>query len=300
MNQTAKQILAIAGLVATAAIWGLTFIFVKWTIAEMDLYYYLFLRFALAAFFFGLVYWKHIFRVDRSTIKSSLIIAVFVAAAYIAQTEGLKITSATNTAMITGLYIVLIPIFSAVFFREKSFFGSIIGAIVSFIGLYFLTQYSFVGVNVGDFLVLLCAVGFAWHVIFTGKFTVKHDTRPFVLYQLIFIALIFGVLTLVKGTYTSASAVPMIGWITIVICALFATVFAFVVMALAQKFVDPTRVGIIHSTEAVFGAFFAWWLGGETLTPIALTGACLMFAGMLVSEIHPIAKYIKTKLQKPQ
>ncbi len=281
------------GLLLTTVFWGLTFIMIKWTIDEMDLYHFMFFRFALAFLALAAVFRKHL-KTNRKTIGAAAILSFFLGIAYITQTEGLKFTSASNSALITGLYIVLVPIFSPIIFRTKPTAVTTIGMMLSLFGLFLLTQYSWAGVNFGDAITLICAVACAWHIIMIGKFTHHHETIPLVLYQFLFVAVLCGLIALFRGTISFD--LPKIGWITVIVTALFATAVAFVVQTAAQRVIDPTRTGLILVMEAVFGAFFAWCLGGEQLTAAALLGACLMVVGMMVSEVRPVAKYLLEKI----
>lgn len=294
MTDASKQILSVLTLVAVTIVWGYTFIIVKWTVAEMDVCYFLFLRFLIAALLLAAVFRKHIKKIDLKTVIASLILAVFLSSGYFMQTEGLRFTSATNSSMITGLYLVMVPVLSALFFKTKAGTGSIIGVVISVAGLYILTNYSFDGINYGDYLTLFCAFAYTWHIILTGRFTLKHDVIPLVLYQFIFVTIFLGVATFLKGGYTFN--IQPIAWFTIFVTAVPATAVAFIAQAVAQRYIDPTRVGIIFALESVFGALFGWWIGHEVLTALALIGACLMVAGMMVSEAHPIARYIRNKI----
>ncbi len=288
MKTTTKQFLSILGLMVAVIVWGSTFILVKWTVAELDVYYFLFVRFSLALLVLAVMFRKRVFPVKKETLKASFYLGLLLAISYISQTEGLRFTSATNSGMITGLYLVFIPIFSALFFKERAHLTSVIGVAISISGLFFLTQYSFHGINVGDYLTLICALGWAWHIILTGRYAGKHDTIALVLYQFFFSIIIFGAVTLFRGSYTTD--ISQIAWITIIVTALFASAFALVIQVVAQRFIDPTRVGIIFALEAVFAAIFGYLIGDEMLTRAAFFGACLMVVGMIVSEIRPLAK----------
>lgn len=289
-----KQFMAIASLLFVTIFWGSTFILVKWTVAEIDLYFFLFIRFILAFLIMGAIFYKKIVKIDKKTLKSAIILGILLGLAFITQTEGLQYTTASNAALITGLYLIFIPIFAAIFFRTKSNLLSVIGAIISLIGLYFLTQYSFTGMNIGDVLMLLCAIVAAWQIIYTGRYSVRHNLIPLVAFQFLTVAIICGVVALFKGGFTTA--IPRIAIITIIVTSLFATVLAFTVQAAAQRVIDPTRAGIILAMEAVFGVIFAYWWGGERLTTISMMGGGIMILGMVISEIHPIRRYLIEKL----
>lgn len=185
-----KQLLAVLGLLFATFAWGASFILVKLTIKEMNLYDFLFLRFALASIMMAVIFHRQLLQTDRQTLLSALILSFFFSISFIAQTEGLKITSAANSALITCLYMVFIPLFSYFYGRHKIEAHSLIAVALAFMGMYLLTCYSLTGINFGDFLVLLCAILFAWHFILTGKYSVRHRLVPLVTFQFIFCSVI--------------------------------------------------------------------------------------------------------------
>ncbi len=266
-----------------AFIWGSTFILVKWTVLELDVYYFLFLRFLLAFIALFSFYPRQFICVDKKTIKSSFILGLLLFASYAAQTEGLRFTTAMNSSLISGLYLLFIPFFSFVLLGHQIRIWAIIGALVSFLGLYFLTQYSYHGINLGDGLTFFSALIYTWHVLFTGRVTKDHSLISLVVWQFFFMTLMSGIIMLGKGAVTFHFS--FMSGMTIIITGIFATAFAFIIQTAAQRIIEPTRVGIIFALEGAIGAYFAWAIGGETLSGIAFIGACLMVIGASISEL---------------
>ena len=91
------------------------------------------------------------------------------------QVAGLQYTSASNSAFITGLNVVMVPILSALYLKKKPSNYAFVGVFMAAIGLFFLTGAFEFNYNKGDFLTLLSAVCFAFQVIFIDKATSKHD-----------------------------------------------------------------------------------------------------------------------------
>ncbi|MBN1283098.1 MAG: DMT family transporter [Proteobacteria bacterium] len=296
MNQagSGRQATAVAGLVAVTAIWGSTFILVKWTVVSVDVYYFLFLRFALAAALMAAVFHRKLARPKPGTLLASLALSLLLFSAYVAQTEGLKITSASNSALISGMYMVMVPFFLMVYPGKKPALFAAAGVTVATPGMFLLTRFAPAGLNAGDLLTLGCAAAFAWHIILTGEFTCRHSVVELVVFQLAFVAAAGGLVWLLRGA--PATPLPPVGWLALAVTAILATAFAFTVQTWAQRTVDPTRTGIIFALEAVFGVLFGWLLGGDSFTPLSAAGAFLMIAGMAISESRPLARYAAEKL----
>ena len=123
-----QQFGAFFSLVFATLIWGSTFILVKWSVAELDVYYFIFLRFSIAALAMALIFRGKIKTRSRTTIRSSFILSIALFAGYAFQTEALRFTSASNTALITGLYLVMVPLFLITFFKDKPRLSHVIGA----------------------------------------------------------------------------------------------------------------------------------------------------------------------------
>ncbi|RYD03957.1 hypothetical protein N752_17900 [Desulforamulus aquiferis] len=81
-------------------------------------YYFIGIRFAIAFLFLGLIYWRRLLNLSPSAIKAGIIIGIFLFAGYAFQTVGLKYTTASNAGFITGLAVILVPLFSAIVSRK--------------------------------------------------------------------------------------------------------------------------------------------------------------------------------------
>lgn len=286
--------LAVTALVAISLVWGLTFILVKWTVAAIDVHYFLFLRFLVASCILLACFRRQLTQIKKPpTLKAALCLGAFMCATYLLQTEGIRFTTAANSALITGLYLVFIPLGSTWLMRRRPPRLAVLGALVSFVGLYLLTEQGVSGFTFGDGLTFLCAVTCTGHILLTGKYANRHDVAALVIVQFLFTMGVCGAITLVKGSATLA--LPPIAILTLLVTAVFATALAFLIQTWAQRLVDPTRTGIIFALEAVFGTLFAVWLGGESFTPAAWIGAIGMIGGMLLAESRAMVRYLIDK-----
>ncbi len=290
MNKNSKsEMIALVLLLLATLIWGSSFIFVKMAIAKMNLYYFLFIRFFVAGAIMFAVFRRRMLNVDAATIRAALILGVMLSASFIAQTEGLRFTAAANSALITCLYMVFTPLFLLIFKKTRVEMSSVLGVVLALVGMFLLTYYSLTGMNVGDAITVACAVMLSWHLIYTGKYSVKHSLVPLVGYQFLFTSVFCGAIAAIQGGFTLD--IPRIGVFALAFTAVFATAIAFFIQTYAQRVLSPTRTGVICSMESVFGALIPWCIGFETPTILSIVGACLMVAGMLVSEVkgsdHP-------------
>ena len=282
-KQVFKNIAVDLGLFYSAAIWGSTFFIVKDTLNFISPTLLVGYRFTLAALILAIyliIKRRNLF----TNIKQGLFMGLFLWLLYITQTIGLKITSASNSGFITGLFVAFVPIFSFMLYRKKpSYFG--LGSVaLSLAGLWLISG-GLKELNTGDILTLAAAMSYAIHILLADRY-LKGGTNPYVLcfQQFAFV----GIVSLLLGIFDSSTHIPHDNsaiWI-IVFLAIFPTLSAFVIQLVAQRFVSPLRVSLIFAFEPVFAALFAWTLGGEVFRPERALGGLLIFIAMVVSGLE--------------
>jgi len=279
-----KGIQAEIYLLIIVIIWGSTFALIKEVINIIPPYTFLTYRFFLAALILILIFWKKIKEINIMILKKGSLIGIFLFLGYTFQTVGLKYTTATKAGFITGLSVVLVPIISYFFIKEKINRNSVIGVVLAFIGLWFLNYSSSFSFNLGDFLVLLCAFCFAMHIISVGLFSKKLD---YVLLAITQITVVF-VLSLLMALIFERPAIHLSYsfdiWWSIVITGVFATALAFYMQNKFQRYSTATKTAIIFSGEPIFAAVFAYLLLGEKVGLIAWAGGLLIIFGMIISQ----------------
>ncbi|RYL90343.1 DMT family transporter [Sporolactobacillus sp. THM7-4] len=274
-------------------VWGTTFIIVQNVLDQLTPLTFNAWRFLIAALF--LAGWQFLFKQRKGTparwsprlIVSGAILGIFLFIGYACQTIGLLYTSASNTAFITGLSVVIVPILSALLLKKAPSVPAIIGVISATIGLYFLTTKGAFSLNKGDMIVLICAASFALHIIFTAKVTEQFDSLSLTIAQLT----VVSVLSFLTGLLFDGRKI--FDWQTvaapdvtavILFMALFATAFAFLLQTALQKKTPATHVGIIFIMEPVFAAWTSFFFQHVQLGESEITGCVLILAGMLLAE----------------
>lgn len=269
------------GLLYCAAVWGATFYMVKDALAGVGPVAMVAHRFLLSALF--LLPWFLMKKNKSRLVKEGLVLSVLLALLYVSQTAGLQYTSASNSGFITGLFVLFVPVFLLIFFKEAPVRGQWLAVAVALAGLWLLTGGAS-RVNKGDALTLISAVTYAAHLLATDKF-VKADADPVLLafHQFWMTGLMCLGLALVLGHPLEVRSAGSLG--VIAFLAVFPTLSAFYIQMLAQKKTSPLKVSMIFSLEPVFAAMFAWTLGGEVFRPAAALGGGLIVAAMAISEL---------------
>lgn len=280
-----KRITAALLLIATTFFWGVTFTVVKDAIAQVDMFVFLAQRFILAAALMippGF-YFKG--KPSLPTLKAGIILGLALFSAYAFQTAALLYTSASNTGFLTGLNVVFVPLIAAAFLRQTVSPSVKLGAVIAAAGLFLLCTGGSFSINFGDVLGLICAVCVAAHLLLTGHYAAKHDVYWITAIQLSTIAIASTLIALFSGKPV-AVYYPFLFW-PLLICALFASVFAFLVQTAMQRHISAAQTALIFCLEPVFAAGYAYVVAGEKLSAVAWLGAILILVAMLVSELLP-------------
>lgn len=259
-----------------AAIWGSAFLSMKGTLERLDVNSFLTWRFTIATLLLIAIRPSALKRIDLPFLKKGALLGLFLSSGYIFQSFGLTLTTVSNTGFITGLYVVLTPIVAAVILRKNITLVEWFAVLVATVGLALL---SFNGIKfgIGEFLVLISALLFAFHIVGLGEWSKGLDTYALTVLQLGTCA----VVTFFASFKSGFKAPPDSGvWWSIIYTAIFATALAFIVQTWAQSFIAPSTVGVILAAEVVFAAAFGIWLLDEPVTLRIALGGLLVLASM--------------------
>jgi drug/metabolite transporter (DMT)-like permease len=280
----ARQLQADLALVLVALIWGSTFVIVKGELDRIGPMALIALRFSFAFAAMVLVTRASLLRMGRRQLCAGLLIGVFLFGGFALQTVGLGYTTASKAAFITGLCVVMAPLFARAFLGHRSSPQALLGVALATTGLGLLTLTANLTLATGDLLVLGCAACFALHIVAISRFAPSMDTMALTTVQIGFVGAAGFVAMLLLEP---APALPEPGtFVAAAFLGIVATAFAFSVQNRVQVFTTPTHTGLMFSLEPVFAAMFAYMLIGERLTEQQLIGCGLMLTGMVAAELR--------------
>lgn len=271
-------LLAPWALLAVAAMWGISFVWMKDILDQQDVYSFLLSRFVVAALVMVVVNPKMIARLNREIITKGSVIGAVLGLGYIFQTLGLDRTTPAITGFITGLYVVLTPLIAAFLLREKLTAQAWFYIALATLGLAVLSVSGW-SIGTGEFFVLISAILFAAHILLLSRWSKKFDAYALTFVQLSTCALVSLVPTTING-FTSPPDSQV--WGVILFTAVFATFFAFVIQTWAQARISATKVAVILTMEVVFAALFSVMLGAEPLTLRIVIGGSMVLIAMLM------------------
>jgi len=281
-----KSVQADLALFGNAVIWGATFVVVKNALADASPVLFVAVRFSLAALALLLVYRK----LDRRAAVPGWIVGSLLFAGYAFQTVGLRLTSPSKSAFITGLSIPMVPLFSSCVYRTRPRPVVLIGVLAATAGMALMTLQDVhsLQVNPGDVLTLICAAAFAGHIVALGYYSRWARRRgigfeSLAIWQIV-CAAVFGLISF-PWLDTPHWHMSFNLAIALAVTGLLATALAFTVQTWAQRYTTVTRTTLIYSLEPVFAWLTSWILTGELLSKRATVGAILILASILLVEV---------------
>ena len=272
--------LGVASLLVVTIAWGASFVAMKPAMDKSPVFDFLAIRFTIAAILMVIAKPKVLKALKGKTLLYGIILGVILGFSYITQTIGLTLSTAAITSFVTGLYVILTPLLVWVIFKRKPRGIVAIGAILATVGLGFITitDASF---DFGQIWTILCALGFAAHIVGLGKWSPGKDVYALTVIQLLTVAVVCWI-----GASPDGIQQPVDGevWFAILFTAVFATALAFFIQTWAQSIMDASRVAIILTMEVVFAALTSVAVGQEVLSVQVIFGGLLMLAAMLLIE----------------
>ena len=287
-----------SALLINTLIWGATFVIIKSALSDISPMMFVGIRFSFAALVL-LPFSKKIFQISKpGIIQAGIGLGILYFLGFATQTIGLQFTTATKSGFITGTFVIFTPVFQLLLEKKVPDRWNIIGVIIVIIGLLFLSSkgesvfdvFNELGsnFNVGDFFTLLCAFFWGWYLVRLDMVSKKYDFMPLVFWQIL-ISGVGGFLFVFVFSVTGLEQIELTLNSNLIFAVLYtailATVLATSLQTKYQKFVSPTKAGIILSFEPIFAALTAFFVLSEKISYFGIIGCLLIFSGLIMSEV---------------
>lgn len=290
MNRlTANSLLLLA-----AALWGAAFVAQSTAMEDMGPFYFTGFRFLIAALAVApFALRERRLRPDLKLTQGHLtrfgVIGVVFFLGIVIQQFGMLATTVTNTAFLTALYVVLVPVIGYAFYREVPHPVIWPAAFAALTGIWLLGGGTLSALNWGDAAVLVCAVFWALHVALLGHAGMSSG-RPLALAFCQF--LIAGLAGIAGGLVTeqiSLAQIQSVGF-ELFYTSILSGCVAFTLQVVAQRWTRAADAAILLASEALFGALFGAALLGERLGPWGLTGCLLILSAIVSVQLVPMLR----------
>lgn len=293
-----KRYRAEFALFTNAVIWGGTFVLIKSALEDISPMMFLGSRFMLASLLILPFVLPQIRAAASANYRDGIILGIFLFIGFAVQTIGLKYTTATKSAFITGTFVVFTPLFQTILEKRIPSIPNIVGIILVFFGISFLSAIgdTFLSVfyeladnfNFGDFLTLICAIFYAVYIVYLDMISNRND------YKFLTFIQIFVTATLAfffAGAFSLTGVEPVKAEVTgivigaILYTAILATILTTALQTKFQREVSPTKASILFSMEPIFAAVFAFFILSENISIFGIIGCSLIITGVIISEI---------------
>ena len=254
-----------------------------------------FLAIAPLVILFEIKKFKSEFRLDFKTfVILSLLIGLSLFLGSALQQVALLYTDVANAAFFTIFYVPMVPIIIFLFRRKYIHWSVWPSVILCLIGGYLLTNFYDATVRLGDTLVVLGALFWSTHIIFTGIIVTKYNL-PLTLgaLQTLIVALFSFFVGAIYEEFIFENILKEID--SILYAGILSGGFAFVLQIYAQKNISPAPAAIIFSLEGVFATIAAWFLLDQILGMNNLLGCFFILCGVLMSQLLPLIKKVNQK-----
>ncbi|HSC50322.1 MAG TPA: DMT family transporter [Gaiellaceae bacterium] len=273
--------MALLAVIAVTVVWGVTFVQVKDAVAIYPLFAFLAVRYAIATGGLALAWGARVRTLGRSGWTAGAVVGALLGLGIGLQTAGLERTTVSSTGFITGLYVVLTPLFGLALFRTSVAAEVWLGVGFALAGLAMLSGVP-VGSTGGNLLVLAGAAAQALQIVAIERYAHRYDAIALTLVQMavclagfLVIALALGQLEVPRGRTV---------WGALLVTGIFASALAYLIQVWAQRRLSAARIAIVFSLETVFAGIFGYWLSGDRLGWLGWGGGALILAGIVLAE----------------
>lgn len=280
-----KQMKADIMLLVVTLGWGISYILMDFSLKAVGPFMLNAYRFLIAFFVAAVLLFPRLRGVSRTTLRYSALIGVALTLVYTGCTVGVMYTSLSNAGFLCALTVVITPVFSFLFLRQRPEKKLILVVAVALIGIALLTLTESLTPKLGDVLCIMAATAYAGDLLLTERAVKQEEVNALQLgiFQLGFTGLFMLILSIFFGELTVPSSGSI--WGAVLALSIMCTGIAFIVQTVAQQYTSASHVGVIFALEPVFAGVAAFFVAGEVLTPRAYLGAFLLVSCLFIMEL---------------
>jgi drug/metabolite transporter (DMT)-like permease len=269
-------------------LWGATFIATKQGLRSAPPVLFLGLRFLIAALLLLPICYRELKKISPVIFKRGLVLGILMFTGYAFQNASLVYTTAGKSALITYFFALIVPFLQIPFTGKPLSRGNIFGLVIVVGGLVLLNLPSEGGLNLGDMLAFGSAVSYAFFIILLDRYG-RHGSVPVLTFLQFALTAAFSFL--LSAFIESAPVIldANLGW-SLFYLSFFGSFICLLLMNLYQRYVTPVKAVIIYAMEPVFAVLFGMIFLAEFFTPSEWTGAGLVIAGVILSDLYKDTK----------
>lgn len=283
-----KQLKGSLSILLATVIWGSTFVAQSVGVDTIGPFSFLSIRCILAVILLLTILFlrnrKDFIKIltDRRLWKAGIPCGVALFAATALQQIGLIYTTAGKGGFITAMYIIIVPLLG-IFLKRKPPRTVVLSVVIAAFGLYLISGAGFTGINIGDVLMLLCAVAFAVQILIMDRVAGDLNSMALNMSQALVCAVISGACMFVFDDIHIGNILSC--WFPLCWAGFMSMGIAYTLQIVGQKAIEPTTASLLMSFESVFAAISGWLLLNESFTLTEGIGCALVFGAIMLSQI---------------
>jgi len=286
-------------LVLTTFFWGGSFLFTKIGVATIPPQLFVLSRFILATLIMLLVCSGRLKKLDTGTILRGMAVGAALGLTNLSFVYGIQGTSISRAGILNNLFVLFIPVITKIVWHDRIGRVNMAGIAMAVAGIGLLATGGGSGFNRGDFFSTFCAFLIACHIISVSKVLKNDDVFLITLVQFATVSLIAGVATLLLPLPAFRFTTPAL--LSVFYCAVFPTVFCFTLQNIYQRYVTPTRAGLIYTLDPVWSLIAGFFVLGERLNSTEWVGCGIIFCAAtlpLLFRLSVESRLISTYINK--
>ncbi|HPI19073.1 MAG TPA: DMT family transporter [Candidatus Kapabacteria bacterium] len=275
-------------LLLITVIWGATFLFTKIGLNDCSPSLYIIFRFMIALTISLTLFHRNFKKINKEIFRNGFILGLLFGGGFILQTFGLKYTSVSNSAFITGLSVVLTPFAYFLIERKPIAMWKKVGVAIAGIGLWIFTNPDFDNINLGDVLTLISCLFWAFYITFMDVFTrgrsSREETSLLVILQFIAASsvAVSGLFLIDFGSITLQFTNSLL--LSLFFNGVIASFFLTFLHTTFQRYSNPVKAALIFALEPVFASIFAIIFLSEQFDSLHYIGAFVLLIGVIISS----------------
>ena len=272
-------------LLATAILWGMSFMMMKTSTDSIPPMYLGALRLTGGAIVVALLFIKRWKKCTFDYIWRGAVIGFVLFLAYAFQLTGVMYTTPSKTGFLTATYCVMVPFMNWLITKHRPDRYNILASLLCIGGVGLVALTGSLSIAKGDILMLVCAVFFGLHIITVGL--LGGDQRdPFLMtaLQFTFAAIFFWIAGFFTAPFPSADVFTGDMIFTILYLSVIATAACHTFQSVARCMPTRSSAAVPLSLESVFGVLFSVLFYGDPMTFRLAIGFIMIFLAVLCSE----------------
>jgi drug/metabolite transporter (DMT)-like permease len=267
-------------LVLTTFFWGGSFLFTKIGVATIPPQLFVLSRFLLATAIMLLVCSRRLKKLDTGILVRGMTVGAALGMTNLSFVFGIQGTSISRAGILNNLFVLFIPVITKIIWRDRIGRVNMVGIALAVAGIGLLATGGGSGFNRGDIISTFCAFLIACHIISVSKVLKDDDVFLITLVQFATVSLIAGAATMLLPL--PAFSITTSAILSVVYCAVLPTVFCFTIQNIYQRYVTPTRAGLIYTLDPLWSLIAGFLVLGERLNGREWIGCGIIFLAALL------------------